>query len=221
MNQGAPQNIKGARGGRRPNRDESPTVRISKALSNVLRHSAVKAGIPIRPDGFILISDLLQHERLRNVSFQEIQAIVASNDKQRFKLVQGEDGNWMIRANQGHSLKVEVEMTPLTSAAQVPTVIHGTSRRAWSSIAKDGLKIMGRQHIHFATGRPGDAGVISGMHNNCQIFITLDLEEALKDGIPFFISENQVVLSPGKDGVIGPEYFGRVEDWRGQRLSVP
>lgn len=39
-------------------RDDSKT-RLSKTLSYVLRHGAGKEGIPIRPDGFVLVNDLV------------------------------------------------------------------------------------------------------------------------------------------------------------------
>jgi len=71
---------------------------------------------------------------------------------------------------------------------------------------------MDRLHIHFAVGLPGEKGVISGMRNAAVIHIYLDLEAAVKDGIPFSISSNSVILSPGIDGFIPPKYFKRVID---------
>jgi hypothetical protein len=67
---------------------------------------------------------------------------------------------------------------------------------------------MERNHIHFAIGQYGSAVVISGMRSSAQVLIYLDVEAALKDGIPLFLSANKVVLSPGdSDGRIAPKYF--------------
>lgn len=67
---------------------------------------------------------------------------------------------------------------------------------------------MKRQHIHFAIGEYGSGVVISGMRSSAQVLIYLDVEAALQDGIPLFISENKVVLSPGNEqGVIPSKYF--------------
>ena len=58
--------------------------------------------------------------------------------------------------------------------------------------------------IDFAVGYPGENGVISGMRTSCAVFIELDVEKALQDGIEMFMSKNGVVLSRGKNGVISP-----------------
>lgn len=58
-------------------------------------------------------------------------------------------------------------------------------------------------------------GVISGMRNSCQVVIEVNMAKAMfgPHKIPFFISSNQVILSPGlTDGSIPPEYFRTVQD---------
>jgi hypothetical protein len=72
-----------------------------------------------------------------------------------------------------------------------------------------GLCKMARNHIrkyHFnplhinidmAIGMPGKKGVISGMRGSCEVVVEINLVNAIKQGVPFFISENQVILSPG------------------------
>lgn len=70
---------------------------------------------------------------------------------------------------------------------------------------------MGRNHIHFAPGTLRE-GCIT-MRANVDIYIYIDLERALKDGILFFQSSNNVVLSSGNgDGFIEPQYFLKVID---------
>jgi 2'-phosphotransferase len=56
----------------------------------------------------------------------------------------------------------ELDLLPITDPSQAPEVIHGTYRRFWPSIQKEGLSRMKRNHIHFAPGMPGKDGVISG-----------------------------------------------------------
>ncbi|TPX66382.1 hypothetical protein SpCBS45565_g04519 [Spizellomyces sp. 'palustris'] len=175
------------RGRGRGRHTDDPIVRISKAMSYVLRHGAAKDGIPIRADGYVLVDDLvndifvtpslralatstvvhtqLKHPRLKSASLTIIQQVVQANDKQRFTLVQEpveatHQKVWLIRANQGHTLEVEVEMQPITSPAEAPIVVHGTYAKNWPSIQKHGLKSMARQHIHFAPGKPGEDGVL-------------------------------------------------------------
>jgi 2'-phosphotransferase len=142
--------------------------------------------------------------------------------------------DYLIRANQGHSIKVDTEglLIPITQeAGNIPeTVVHGTDDRAWSLILKSGgLRRMGRNHIHFASGLPTgfkaldsstdpttgekeSAPVISGMRKNSSILIYIDINAALATGIKFFVSENGVILTEGNDeGFLSYEFFKRVE----------
>lgn len=124
----------------------------------------------------------------------------------------GNNGTWWIRANQGHSLKVEeLELTPVTSAAEIPIAVHGTDMSAWNHIKKEGLSKMARNHIHMAKGLSDDKTVISGMRKSSTVFIFVDVEAAMAEGILFGLSANGVILSPGNDkGFIPPHLFQRV-----------
>lgn len=158
---------------------DSPDVRLSKSLSYVLRHGAVKEKIPIRPDGYVALSNLLKHARFRGVSIEKVKELVAIDGKQRYTLTRGivefgEDDsiadaneNWYIKANQGHSVDVSsLELAPILTAVECPTAIHGTSKKAWEVIRQAGLSKMKRNHIHLSVGLPGEKGVISGMFEN-------------------------------------------------------
>lgn len=212
------------------NRKREPlprTVQVSKALSSTLRHNAAKQGIAMRADGYVLVSDILANQRYKSlkVTQEEIEEIVRTNDKQRFALLRETtaDGRevLLVRANQGHTVSVEVELTPLETVDQFPPVaIHGTTRQAWETIRTEGLSRMKRRHIHMAPGKPKDDGVISGLRANSKVLIYIDFAKALAAGIPFFKSANGVVLSPGNDkGVIPPEFFLRIEDINGNVIQ--
>lgn len=94
----------------------------------------------------------------------------------------GDQEGWWIRANQGHSLPVpELALKSISSIEDAPSmVIHGTDKRLWPSIQRDGLRTMGRNHIHMASGMPGHGGVISGMRSRCSLFIHLDILRLLQ-----------------------------------------
>lgn len=188
-------------------------VRTSKALSYLLRHAALKEALPIRDDGYISVTEVLAHKSMRNVELELIREIVATCPKQRYRLNE-ENGILLIRANQGHSIEIkELELTPILEAAQVPCAVHGTYYKHLESIKKSGLMKMNRQHIHMAAGVPGEKTVISGARANVDIFIHLDIDKALRAGIPFFLSANRVVLSPGDEsGSIRPEFFAKIVD---------
>ncbi|XP_053576035.1 tRNA 2'-phosphotransferase 1 isoform X1 [Bombina bombina] len=204
------------RGGR--GRKHDPDVRLSKLLSYALRHGANTLGLPIRSDGFVPVSSLLALPQFRSVSQGDVERVVSNNDKQRFTIQQSENGVLEIRANQGHSLQVEVDLTPL--GEELPRqAIHGTYLHHWPSILQKGLSRMNRTHIHLSPELPGeDGGVISGMRGNCEVAIFIDLPKAISDGIPFFWSTNHVLLTPGDaDGLLLPKYFLQVLQLQPQR----
>eukprot|EP00438_Fugacium_kawagutii_P023720 Skav228047 [mRNA] locus=scaffold1188:212826:213635:+ [translate_table: standard] len=197
-------------------------LKISKTLSQILRHRALEFDIDVQPDGFCFLHQVLACPWLASLktSQVDIEKIVAGNDKKRFEL-KGKDGQMMIRAVQGHSMKV-VEDNHLLQNVDPENLpdccVHGTYRKHFESIKKKGLLAGGRQgqtfrnHVHFSSFNPGDKRVISGMRYDCEIAIWIDLEKAVRDKVPFYLSANQVLLSPGIDGVIDKKYFTHARD---------
>ncbi|KAI9227367.1 MAG: phosphotransferase KptA/Tpt1 [Piptocephalis tieghemiana] len=200
-----------------------PKERLSRSLSYVLRHGATKESLVILPDGYVFLEALLKRPKFKQVTLEDVQEVVNENGKQRFSMVYqrvGDQEGWWIRANQGHSLPVpELELRTISSVEEAPSmVIHGTDLSFWPSIRRDGLKAMGRNHIHMASGMPGHEGVISGMRSRCSLFIHLDISRVLQDGIPLYESANGVILSPGQGDskAIPATYFSSVVDQNGQ-----
>ncbi|KAF8518973.1 KptA family-domain-containing protein [Hysterangium stoloniferum] len=194
---------------------------VSRTMARLLRHKAAQEGLPMRPDGYVRVTDLLYKlsvNRLHSVDFPTLERIVARDNKGRYKLICEPDGAsggepiWWIRANQGHSLPdVKIDMIRVTELSQITMAVHGTTRAAWEKIALQGLSRMGRQHIHFAQGVPA-SGVMSGMRATSQVYIYLDISMAIKADFNILLSSNGVVLCPGdENGFIGPEFFSHVE----------
>lgn len=116
----------GGRGGRGPksgghggHRKGGRDVDLSRALSRLLRHQAASAGITLDAEGYAPLDKVLAWGPIRSLkpTFPEILKAVKESDKQRFaiKLAPGKEdkegseeaGDWLIRANQGHSIKLE------------------------------------------------------------------------------------------------------------------
>ncbi|KAJ9447508.1 hypothetical protein DIPPA_16677 [Diplonema papillatum] len=193
------------------------TVRISKSLSYILRHGAVKEGYAMQPDGFVLVDQIREigPRMLRDLSDADFLHVVETNDKKRFK-AKTVDGRLWLAANQGHNASLNLDeaeyLTPIASAAAAPVAVHGTYKKALASIMANGLSRMSRQHIHFAPGLPRTDGVISGMRATAEVLVYLDVEKCLANGVKLFKSDNGVILSPGDEsGHIKPEFFSKVE----------
>jgi len=199
----------------RSQKDNKSDVRLSKALTAVLRHN--KMGFKVGSDGYLKVDDILQHPhfaRTLQVTKEDIVRVVDSNDKQRFTISTDNKGDDIIRANQGHSVEVsDLHMEEIRDATLYPSVVHGTYRTALPLIRKDGLHRMKRNHIHLTTARPTDSeSVISGMRKSCNAFVYIDIKSAIVDGIRFYLSSNQVILCEGDvNGYLPPKYFQRID----------
>jgi len=138
---------------------------------------------------------------------------------QRFSLREGVNG-LEIRANQGHSMQLSVDMTDLDLHTAPRYAVHGTYKKSWPLIRAGGLSRMGRRHIHFARDLPGECGVISGMRGSCDVMIWVDVHAAICAGIQFQQSSNGVILSEGVNGILSPAFFATVTDKASRRALV-
>ncbi|WFD24787.1 2'-phosphotransferase [Malassezia equina] len=210
---------------------DPPGVQLSKALSYILRHGTQKEHLEVRSDGYVRVDAVLARPRIQKIAMddtgraptsKDIEAAVHENVKKRFELTSGSEASptndgtcqW-IRAVQGHSLAAVTDLAHtslnvdnvsahLAQEDGMYYAIHGTDESAFEQILASGaLKRMRRNQIHLAKGRPGTSGIISGMRQRCTRLLYVDVGRALADGVPFDISPNGVVLTPGV-GDTGP-----------------
>ena len=118
--------------------------KLSKALSYYLRHAPHELEITLLPGGWVEQSDLLEALGKKSIqaTLADLERVTRDSDKQRFAL----EGTRM-RANQGHSVPVDLELQP-----QVPPEIlyHGTPRASLPSIFEHGLHKGQRHHVHLS-----------------------------------------------------------------------
>ncbi len=190
-------------------------VEISKTMSWILRHGLHELNLVPDNNGRIQLKDLLDVKEIKkfNVSEEIIRNIVDTNDKKRFNLEEI-NGIWMIGANQGHSKDIgsQIDNTKLMKLITEPydLCIHGTNLNVIEEIIKNGLKIMSRTHIHFASGYPTNNNVISGARKTAKVFVEIDMKLAMENGIQFYLSKNGVILTDGINGIIEPKYFKNI-----------
>ncbi|KAH8658656.1 KptA family-domain-containing protein [Tricladium varicosporioides] len=225
---------RGGRGGGGGGKGLDREVAVSKALSKLLRHAADDAGIKLDTEGYAKLDEVMKWNRLKSlqISFTDIQTAVTDNAKQRFSMkinpaiipipdqTSTNPSDYLIRANQGHSIAIDaaslLKPITLTNPSTVPSeVIHGTYYAFYSSIiSTGGLKPMTRTHIHCSSGLPSNTTVsgkqvISGMRNDADLLIYIDIEKSLKDeAMKWWISDNGVILTEGGEGgVLATKYF--------------
>jgi putative RNA 2'-phosphotransferase len=161
-------------------------VRVSKLLSLVLRHDPGAIGLTLDSEGWAQVEDLIARLPFP-ASHDDIKRVVRDNDKQRFKL--SEDGT-RIRANQGHSVNVDLGLHPVPPPA---TLFHGTTETATILILAEGLKKMSRQHVHLS----GDIETATkvGVRHGKPVILTVDCAEMVNAGLEFYHSDNGVWLT--------------------------
>ena len=163
-------------------------IKISKFMSLVLRHNPQKIGITLDKKGWA-DTELLIKGMCRNghrVTLEDLKDVVANNDKQRFKF---SDDYKKIRANQGHSIVVDIEM----SEVKPPDILyHGTATRFLASIKNEGLTARSRLHVHLSSDR--ETAINVGSRHGKPAILTINAAKMHEDGFIFYLSENSVWL---------------------------
>ncbi|XP_050337033.1 terminal uridylyltransferase 7-like [Bactrocera neohumeralis] len=129
-------------------------VQLSKRLLWVLRHGAVKEGIPIRFDGFVPVTAILNHPKFaRDFNFRKLQEIVKKDQEKRLALRHNKNGFWEIRANDGHSM-VNVARShpfqPYYSVNSINKAIYGAYLQ-FERMFMEEFNAMVRPHANFKT----------------------------------------------------------------------
>jgi len=160
--------------------------KLSKFLSLILRHKPEHIGLELDDHGWALIDDLLDKAGNPELTRELLYEIVTTNDKQRFII--SEDGS-RIRANQGHSIKVDLGLQEL----KPPNILyHGTADRFVDSIFEKGLIKKQRHHVHLSEQIKTAEAV--GKRYGKLVLLKIDAEKMYSKGFKFYKSENEVWL---------------------------
>lgn len=172
-------------------------VKISKYLSKHLRHQPERIGLELLPGGWVKVQQLLAATSQNgfDISLSELTQVVASNDKQRFSF---DDSGDLIRANQGHSTDVDLQLTVRTPPA---ILYHGTHTQAVTEILKTGLQKMSRHHVHLTTNLSVAHDV--GGRRGKSIIIGVNAVLMESNGHNFYCTANDVWLVDH----VPPEYL--------------
>ncbi|MGV4414764.1 RNA 2'-phosphotransferase [Chryseobacterium sp. T1] len=168
---------------------EPQKKKISKFLSLILRHQPETIDLTLDENGWANVDELKAKCSKHNVDFtvEELNEIVETNDKKRF--IFNEDKS-KIRANQGHSIAVDLALKP----QQPPEFLyHGTAQNNVESILKKGIEKRNRQHVHLSQDKETATKV--GMRHGKPIILIIQTGKMFEDGIMFYLSENNVWLT--------------------------
>ncbi|MEV0808697.1 RNA 2'-phosphotransferase [Micromonospora sp. NPDC050200] len=168
--------------------DHRALVRLSKRMSLALRHRPGAFGLTPDGAGWVAVADLLAALRIGRA---DLDAVVAGNDKQRFAVERGTDGVERIRASQGHSIPVDLQ---LESTVPPERLYHGTGASALDSIRATGLHRGGRHHVHLSPD-VATARRVGARRGGAVVVLTVDAAAMARAGHVFYRSANGVWLT--------------------------
>ena len=160
----------------------------SKFLSLVLRHKPDTIGISLDEHGCANVSELIESiSKTRPFDMEMLEKIVQTDNKQRYSF--NEDKTF-IRANQGHSIPVDVE---LKKAIPPEFLYHGTGEKYVASIDKTGLIPKSRLYVHLSGDE--DTAVKVGSRHGKPVIYKVAAGKMERAGYAFFLSVNGVWLT--------------------------
>lgn len=163
--------------------------KLSVFISLILRHKPEAAGISLDEHGWANVDELMEgiNNTGRQINMDILEEIVRTDSKQRYSF---NSNKTLIRANQGHSIPVDVEL----EERQPPQYLyHGTAERFLAAIMTEGLKPMSRLYVHLS--KEEETAVKVGKRHGSPVVLKVRAEEMYHDGNKFYLSQNGVWLT--------------------------
>lgn len=169
---------------------DKQNTRTSKFLSYVLRHQPESIGLTLDNEGWAEFDRLLicANRAGTPLTRQQIEAVVASNDKKRFTI---SDDGLRIRAAQGHSTP-SVSMT-YTEKQPPEQLFHGTATRFLDAIKEKGLIPGSRHHVHLSSDKQTASAV--GQRYGKPVVLSVNTQLMHERGFLFYQADNGVWLT--------------------------
>ena len=160
----------------------------SKYISLILRHKPEVINITLDEHGWANVDELIKGvSKTHPIDFEMLEKIVASDEKQRYSF---NEDKTLIRANQGHSIPVDVELEEV----EPPEILyHGTGEKYVSSIDREGLLPMSRLYVHLSLDM--DTAIKVGKRHGKPVIYQVFGHNMVKDGYKFYCSVNGVWLT--------------------------
>jgi putative RNA 2'-phosphotransferase len=168
--------------------DKTRQIKVSKYLSKHLRHAPERLGLTLAIGGWVNVDDLLFACTVHQfpITRTELEEVVATSDKQRFSF---DETRTRIRANQGHSVDVDLELQ-----SQIPpdVLYHGTGEQSVPAILQAGLLKLSRHHVHLS--RDVETARKVGIRHGRPVIFAIAATAMQQTGFTFYCSDNGVWL---------------------------
>ena len=161
-------------------------ISLGRFISLVLRHHPEVIGITLDSEGWADTVQLLDgiNATGRKINMDTLERIVRENNKQRYSF---NEDKTRIRANQGHSIPVDIKMQQLTPPDRL---YHGTAQSKLELIKQSGIKKMSRLYVHLS--KDIETAITVGSRHGKPVVLVIDTASMAKDGYTFKLSDNGV-----------------------------
>ncbi len=161
---------------------------ISKFIALILRHKPETIGIVLDEYGWANVDELINGiKKTKDFDMAMLEKIVREDNKQRYSF---NEDKTLIRANQGHSIPVDVEL----EEREPPEFLwHGTGEKYVDSIDKEGLIPKSRLYVHLSSDVETAEKV--GKRHGKPVIYKVETAKMFKAGYKFYLSVNKVWLT--------------------------
>ena len=163
--------------------------KTSKFISLILRHKPETIGITLDEHGWADVTELINginQSEGHTLNMEILEAIVCSDEKQRYSF---NEDHTLIRANQGHSIPVDVDLEERTP----PDILwHGTGEKYVPAIDEQDLIPKSRLYVHLSANLETARKV--GSRHGRPVIYQVNCSRMVQDGFRFFLSANKVWL---------------------------
>ena len=162
----------------------------SKFISLILRHKPETIGIFLDEHGWADVQEMIDGINASgsdHLDMEMLEEIVQTDEKQRYSF---NEDHTLIRANQGHSIPVDVELEEKNPPA---LLYHGTGEKYVSAIDEQGLIPKSRLYVHLSADVTTAKKV--GSRHGKPVIYTIDCAKMTAEGYKFYLSANKVWLT--------------------------
>lgn len=169
---------------------------LSKTLSYILRHHPEDFDLKMEIDGTVKIDKLLhtlrEDDRFKNLEYKDLKDLVKKDKKNRFTIIKSDNENLRIKANYGHSIdNIDLNYENIKPPKYL---YHGTTKKFYENILKQGLKKMNRKYVHLSKSKK-QAYEVGKRREKNPIILKIEALKMYNDGYNFFKTESNIILT--------------------------
>ncbi len=167
-------------------KDELTTT--SKFIALILRHKPETIHLQLDEHGWAKVDELIAGvSKTHPIDLEILEEIVRTDNKQRYSF---SEDRTLIRANQGHSIPVDVELEKRTP----PDILyHGSASKFETSIMEEGLLPKSRLYVHLS--KDIETAKVVGSRHGTPIIFEVNTKSMVSDGYEFYYSRNGIWLT--------------------------